>query len=194
MRWGRLATSNSRPASSRETSMISGSRPSSPSASSAMAKAPIETPGSPFSSRARVPRETPMRSAKSAMGMRRFFLAIRRFRPRVRSERAAEGVIGLAITIYILDAIHSNNQFSINRIQSPPLRPSPPIATRLPPRAFAPPSRHIPNSHRHSSPIGAPVFTPARPPQAGDRCPRGSDAPPSTLAVSDSGNACSGPR
>ena len=108
--WGRLATSSRRPVSSRETSRISASLPSSPRASSAMTKAPIETPGSPRSNRARVPRETPMRSAKSAMGIRRFFLAIRRFRPKVRSARAAEGVIGFIVTLYMLVVICISHQ------------------------------------------------------------------------------------
>ena len=59
-----------------------------------MAKAPMDTPGWPLSSRARVPSVTPMRAAKSAIGIRRFFRAMRMSLPSVRSARCTEGGSG----------------------------------------------------------------------------------------------------
>ena len=72
-----------------------------------------------------------------------------------------------------------------------PLKSQPSVATRLPQCAFQSPPRHTSSSHRHLSPIGTPTSGRHRPPQAGDRCPPGSDDPLSDLTVSDSGNAWS---
>ena len=57
-----------------------------------MAKAPIDTPASPFSRRTRVPCDTPMRAAKSASAMRRFRRAMPMSRPKARNARCTDGV------------------------------------------------------------------------------------------------------